>query len=132
MVQCKKVIEHKYILSQLYANRYSDVSDGEVSDRETLDSDIAASSSGKWLKPHPLFLLVTVEWVQESVEVQNQKLANQSDDVKEDVETCWNIKWQTLSRTLCLNKYINNPGIVVEIMNAMIICDLIQLLAEQH
>jgi hypothetical protein len=47
MVQCKKVIEHKYILSQLYANRYSDVSDGEVSDRETLDSDIAASSSGK-------------------------------------------------------------------------------------
>jgi hypothetical protein len=44
-----KVIDDNVILLELYINWFSDVSNDEMSETETLDTDVAITSSGKWL-----------------------------------------------------------------------------------
>jgi hypothetical protein len=44
MASCRKVIQDGRLLSELYADIYSDISGDEVSDREIFDSAVTKSS----------------------------------------------------------------------------------------
>lgn len=47
-------LENDNILSELHTDWVSEVSDAEMNEAETLDTDIATASSGKWLWLCPL------------------------------------------------------------------------------
>jgi hypothetical protein len=56
MGSLSKVIAHDVILLQLYVDWFSNGSNDEMSETETLDTDVAITSSGDWLWLCPVFV----------------------------------------------------------------------------
>jgi len=118
----RNVLQEDDILSELYADTRSDVSDYS-------DSDVPTSSRKQFQSS---VVVVTSDSETSTEEEESNELEN-ADDKTSDVWCKTDIKPsnEPFLGTTGLNIVIDNPESVAEVMNSVIGDDLIQLLTEQ-